>query len=183
MRAAVERAGYQRTCRRSHPANRGDDLRSCVRRVEKSLAKLPGVESTTSILPPSKPPCVLTPAMVGRDEFRRAVEKAGYGIGFGTRNSQWRDAERYSSLEADRASSEDKRRARQTRTAAVSTCAEVHREPGGGLLIMAGMFLPLPWPMERAYSRCSWSPRLCSSGRAGSSTRAHGWPPATSPPT
>ena len=51
---------------------------SCVRRVEKSLAKLPGVESAAVNLATEQATVRFNPAMVGRDEFRRAVERAGY---------------------------------------------------------------------------------------------------------
>jgi len=56
LRAAVERAGYTVPTEEVQLPIEGMTCASCVRRVEKSLAKLPGVESWL----PSKPPYATT---------------------------------------------------------------------------------------------------------------------------
>ncbi|MDQ6694240.1 MAG: heavy-metal-associated domain-containing protein, partial [Chloroflexota bacterium] len=53
---------------------------SCVRRVEKSLAKLPGVESALVNLATEKATVRFNPAQVKASELTAAVKKAGYGV-------------------------------------------------------------------------------------------------------
>lgn len=53
---------------------------SCVRRVEKSLAKLPGVESALVNLATEKATVRFNPAQVKAAELTAAVKKAGYGV-------------------------------------------------------------------------------------------------------
>src|SRR6476469_3527741 len=80
MRAAVEKAGYSVPPEEVMLPLEGMPCASCVRRVEKSLAKLPGVEVANVNLATEQATVRFNPAMVGRDEFRLAVEKAGYGL-------------------------------------------------------------------------------------------------------
>ena len=54
---------------------------SCVRRVEKSLAKLPGVQEANVNLATENAKVVFDPALVSLDQLAAAVEKAGYKIG------------------------------------------------------------------------------------------------------
>jgi P-type Cu+ transporter len=54
---------------------------SCVRRVEKSISKLPGVESVAVNLATEQAAVRYDPAQVDREQFRLAVVKAGYGLG------------------------------------------------------------------------------------------------------
>ncbi len=118
---------------------------SCVRRVEKALAKLPGVELANVNLATEQATVRYNPSLIGRDEFRRAVEKAGYGL-------------------------EDEPRTTHDESSTQSEAAQLSRKKGllssfvfrpssstaslrlkfivsliAGLLIMAGMFIPLSW--------------------------------------
>ena len=54
---------------------------SCVRRVEKALAKVPGVEQADVNLATEHAHVVFDPAVAGLDQLRAAVERAGYQIG------------------------------------------------------------------------------------------------------
>ncbi len=53
---------------------------SCVRRVEKSLAKVPGVQEASVNLATEKARVTYDPAITTPDQLRQAVEKAGYGV-------------------------------------------------------------------------------------------------------
>ncbi len=53
---------------------------SCVRRVEKSLAKVPGVQEASVNLATEKARVTYDPAVATPDQLRQAVEKAGYGV-------------------------------------------------------------------------------------------------------
>ena len=117
---------------------------SCVRRVEKALAKLPGVESAAVNLATEQATVRFNPAMVGRDEFRQAVERAGYGI--------------RAAPAASRAAHAAGRRWRGRRCRAQAARTHDLRikflvSLAAGALIMAGMFLPLPWSDAGALSR------------------------------
>src|SRR5438132_1221323 len=80
MRTAVEHAGYSVPTEEVTLPIEGMTCASCVRRVEKSLAKLPGVENVAVNLATEQATVHYNPAMVGRDDLGKAVEKAGYGI-------------------------------------------------------------------------------------------------------
>ena len=54
---------------------------SCVRRIEKALAKVDGVETASVNLATEKAHVVFDPARAGLEQFRAAVEKAGYKLG------------------------------------------------------------------------------------------------------
>ena len=106
---------------------------SCVRRVEKSLAKLPGVESVAVNLATEQAAVRYNPAMVGRGEFGQAVEKAGYGIrevDEPLKRSQWRGTHVDAGAQ---------RRARDLALLRARFLVSLV----AGLLIMAGMFLPV----------------------------------------
>ncbi len=53
---------------------------SCVRRVEKALAKVPGVTEASVNLATEKARVDFDPQTVNLDQLRQAVEKAGYGV-------------------------------------------------------------------------------------------------------
>ena len=106
LRTAVERAGYsvpqmpepeqalqtlqvpqtqqapeaQETTKETFLPIEGMTCASCVRRVEKSLSKLEGVESVAVNLASEQAKVRYNPSVVGRDQFRQAVEKAGYAL-------------------------------------------------------------------------------------------------------
>jgi len=54
---------------------------SCVRRVERSLAKVPGVHEATVNLATERARVAFDSAAAGIDQFRAAVEKFGYAVG------------------------------------------------------------------------------------------------------
>ncbi len=54
---------------------------SCVRRIEKALSKVEGVQEATVNLATEKARVVFDPSKAGLDQFRAAVEKAGYKLG------------------------------------------------------------------------------------------------------
>ena len=54
---------------------------SCVRRVEKALAKVPGVEQAGVNLATEHAHVVFDPETASRAQLTAAVEKAGYGVG------------------------------------------------------------------------------------------------------
>ena len=58
----------------------------CVRRVEKRLAKLPGVESAAVNLATEQATVASTRPWSAATSFGQAVEKAGYGIREGRRS-------------------------------------------------------------------------------------------------
>src|SRR5947209_19063316 len=118
---------------------------SCVRRVEKSLAKLPGVETVAVNLATEQATVTYNPAMVGRGEFGQAVEKAGYGI---------REVDLTSASSATgqdtQVDHEAQRRARDLATLRARFLTSLV----AGLIIMVGMFLPmsvLPISMHDRY--------------------------------
>jgi P-type Cu+ transporter len=115
---------------------------SCVRRVEKALGKLPGIESAGVNLATEQATVRFNPAVVGRDEMRAAVERAGYGS---------REVAPVDSTDAlgseDAADESSLRRARETRDLLIKSTVSI----GVGLLIMVGMFVPLPLSMEARF--------------------------------
>jgi Cu+-exporting ATPase len=153
LKAAVERAGYTVPTEQVSLPIEGMTCASCVGRVEKSLAKLPGVESVAVNLATEQATVKYNPAMVGAGEFRQAVERAGYGI----RTDEQSQAQISAAEGADeepvdreRRTKDGARRQREIRQLrdkfVVSLVAAV--------VIMAGMFLPssvLPWPLQTRY--------------------------------
>ncbi len=101
---------------------------SCVRRVERALSRVPGVESAAVNLATERATVVYHPGVAGLAEFRAAVGQAGYQIA----------PQAPGATAADRPDAEARARELSTlrRTFAVSLVA--------GLAIMAAMFLPLP---------------------------------------
>lgn len=135
MRAAVERAGYSVHAEEATLPIEGMTCASCVRRVEKSLAKLPGVESANVNLATEQATVRFNPVMIGRDEFRRAVEKAGYAISIQSRAAE------------DQASQTDTQADTQPATGSAQDDLRLKFEVSlaAGLLIMAGMLVPEAW--------------------------------------
>ncbi len=106
LTAAVEKAGYKvgrvvmptapapvaapRLAAAPSPATHAQELSlpiegmtcaSCVRRVERSLAKVDGVERASVNLATERATVSFRPEIVGPEALRRAVEKAGYHVG------------------------------------------------------------------------------------------------------
>ncbi|MGI8589205.1 MAG: heavy metal translocating P-type ATPase [Chloroflexia bacterium] len=114
---------------------------SCVRRVEKALAKLPGVETAGVNLATEQATVRFNPALVGRGEFQQAVERAGYGL-----RPIPVDAPA-AGVGAPAVDSQAERRDHEIAALRARFLVSL----AAGLLIMAGMFLPLPWPMGTRY--------------------------------
>lgn len=136
LRGAVEGAGYGvREEQISLPIS-GMTCAACVRRVEKALARLPGVDEASVNLA-TEQASVRFMGTLMRDDFRRAVEKAGYGLREGM----------VSAGEGDAEEAEDVRRAAEL--------GELRRKFSVSLMvsvvIMGLMFWPwsLPWTMEQ----------------------------------
>ncbi len=95
MRSAVEHAGYRLGKAVTEPAPstpaldagevllpiEGMTCASCVRRVEKALTKVPGVDAANVNLATEKASVTFDPARVDLMHLREAVEKAGYRVG------------------------------------------------------------------------------------------------------
>src|SRR5262249_52769604 len=54
---------------------------SCVRRVEKALARVPGVQEASVNLATEKAKVLYDPAVATAEQHKAGVEKAGYGVG------------------------------------------------------------------------------------------------------
>src|SRR5262249_55726320 len=80
VRSAVESAGYAIPQEEVGRPIEGMTCASCVRRVERAIGKVPGVESVAVNLATEKATVAIVPGAVGRDDLRRAVEGAGYAI-------------------------------------------------------------------------------------------------------
>jgi len=91
IQAAVEKAGYGVRDLPKHPEPRvateltlpieGMTCASCVRRVERSLVKLPGVQEASVNLATEMARVVFDPTVVGFPQLKEAVTKAGYQVG------------------------------------------------------------------------------------------------------
>jgi Cu+-exporting ATPase len=113
---------------------------SCVRRVEKALGKLPGIEYAGVNLATEQATVRFNPALVGRDEMRGAVEGAGYGL-----RQPVDETRQTTAIDVD--DPETARRAHEQRDLLIKSVVSI----AAGLIIMAGMFLPLPVSMEARY--------------------------------
>jgi Cu+-exporting ATPase len=143
LKSAVEHAGYTVPSEEAILPIDGMTCASCVRRVEKAITRLPGVENAAVNLATEQATVRFNPAMVGRDEFRRAIEKAGYEI----RSTEPANGDTTSSTLTAQPTTDEQRRARELNTLQLKFIVSL----AAGLLIMAGMFLPLPWPMQTRY--------------------------------
>lgn len=141
LKAAVERAGYSVPTEETSLPIEGMTCASCVRRVEKSLAKVPGVESVAVNLATERATVKYNPAMVGSGEFRLAVERAGYAI---RAEVQAQTQSAAGTEPVDRERERRQHEIKDLRNKFVMSLV-------AAAVIMAGMFLPLPWPMEIRY--------------------------------
>ncbi|HEX5506187.1 MAG TPA: heavy metal translocating P-type ATPase, partial [Thermomicrobiales bacterium] len=137
LKAAVEKAGYGvREDELSLPV-KGMTCASCVRRVERALAKVPGVEAVAVNLATERATVKYLPGAAGVADFRAAVEKAGYELGQDEAAGEGESA-------TERLAAERRREVATLRTKfAVSLAA--------GVAIMAAMFLPLPAAIDRQW--------------------------------
>jgi len=80
LRGAVEKAGYGVPEEGYTFDVEGMTCASCVRRVERALEKVPGVQQASVNLATEQASVRLLPGAASRDELVRAIEKAGYGV-------------------------------------------------------------------------------------------------------
>jgi Cu+-exporting ATPase len=75
---AIEKAGYELDTGELELSVQGMTCASCVRRIEKALAKVPGVQTATVNLATERAKVSFTSGKVSADELIQAIEKAGY---------------------------------------------------------------------------------------------------------
>ena len=137
LQAAVEKAGYGVRKEEVSLPVRGMTCASCVRRVERAIAKVPGVEAVAVNLATERATIAYYPGAASVADFRAAVERAGYTIGEEPTPTTGADAD--DSLEAERA-----REIRSLRNKfAVSL--------GVGAILMAAMFVRWPFDHTRLF--------------------------------
>lgn len=144
LKAAVERAGYSVPTEEASLPIEGMTCASCVRRVEKSIARLPGVESVAVNLATEHATVKYNAAMVGAGEFRQAVERAGYAI------RAQEPAQRQSIAGEEPVDRDRERKQREIRDLRTKFTVSL----AAAAVIMVGMFLPLsilPWSMQTRY--------------------------------
>jgi Cu+-exporting ATPase len=108
---------------------------SCVNRIERFLAKTPGVEEASVNLATERATILVDPAIAGRDELVRAVEAAGYDVrAERTAGEATRGAATPSALEAELAA-DDAQRLREQRQTLVQALVAI----GAALAFMALM--------------------------------------------
>jgi P-type Cu+ transporter len=161
LTAAVEKAGYRLEDPASvlarPSAEPGDDLTtvvtlpiegmtcaSCVRRVERSLARAPGVADVAVNLASESARIRFDPASVDLPALAAAVDKAGYRVGRAPAPQQ--NSGMAGASEAEGAERDDHQQARQREIGDLRTRAFVSLSIG--LALMALMFIPLPVDMR-----------------------------------
>lgn len=137
LKAAVESAGYGVRVEEATYRIRGMTCASCVRRVERALARTPGVEFASVNLANEKAAVRFIPDLVRPDDLRRAVEAAGYELVI----------ERSTPATGQGTDEEDAERQRETRTLRIKFTISLI----AGLAIMLAMFLPLPIDHESLF--------------------------------
>jgi len=93
LRGAVEKAGYGIPAEEFTFDVEGMTCASCVRRVERALEKVPGVQQANVNLATEQASVRLLPGSTSRDDLVRAIEKAGYGVRAPAETSDIEDAE------------------------------------------------------------------------------------------
>ena len=135
LEAAVEKAGYGvRREAISLPVT-GMTCASCVRRVERALGKVPGVQAVAVNLATERATVDFYPGATTLAELRAAVERAGYGLA--------EDAD-VAEDGTDRLAEERAREIASLRLKFVVSLAV-------GALLMAAMFIPLPFEHSRLF--------------------------------
>jgi P-type Cu+ transporter len=137
LRAAVEKAGYTVPTEEALLPIGGMTCASCVRRVERALTRLPGVEQASVNLATEKATVRYNPAMAGPGDFRKAVEKAGYSV--------------VTAPQAPAGAAPAAEGTSHSAPALASLRVRFFAAAVAGLALMAMMFVPLPWTHEQLY--------------------------------
>lgn len=80
LRQAVEDVGYEVPIEKAEFRVTGMSCASCVSKVEKALADVPGVMSAGVNLATERATVAYLPGQTGSSDFKRAVEAIGYGV-------------------------------------------------------------------------------------------------------
>ncbi len=135
LEAAVEKAGYGVRREEAVLPVTGMTCASCVRRVERALAKVPGVESVAVNLATERATIGFYPGAATVADFRAAVEQAGYGI-----------------AEQAMGADDGVDHAAEARASEIADLRlKFGVSLGVGLLLMAAMFVPWPFDHARLY--------------------------------
>ena len=119
---------------------RGMTCASCVRRVERALGKIDGVESASVNLATERATVRYAPELVGPDDFKQAVERAGYALD--ELHPAVGSQEGAASPAVDREAEERAHEIRDLRLRFLISLAI-----GAGM--MALMYLPVPWTHQQ----------------------------------
>ena len=117
---------------------------SCVRRVEKALNKVTGISEASVNLATEQARVTFDPLVIDLDDIRKAVEKAGYGVGDVSEPRSTPTAVEESDGAAGAADELDRRRAREIADLQLKWQVSL----AAGLSMMALMYLPLSWDMR-----------------------------------
>jgi Cu+-exporting ATPase len=139
LRQAVEKAGYAVPTEELVLPIEGMTCASCVRRVERAIQKVPGVEAVAVNLATENATVKVVPGASTADDLRRAVEKAGYAI-----------RAQVGEETPGRVAAEDREAERRRHEAAILRL-KFGVSLVVGLVIMAAMFLPLGIPHESLF--------------------------------
>src|SRR5579875_2930983 len=129
LAAAIAAAGYRVPVEEARFPVRGMTCASCVRRVERAVQRVPGVESVAVNLATETATVRFIPQLARPEDFRRAVAAAGYEIP--------------GEMEDARAANADDGEARRRREASALKRKFIV-SLGIGLVIVAMMFAPVP---------------------------------------
>ncbi|MBX6770643.1 MAG: heavy metal translocating P-type ATPase [Chloroflexi bacterium] len=136
LAAAIAAAGYRIPVEEARFPVRGMTCASCVRRVERALQRVPGVESVAVNLATETATVRFIPQLARPEDFRRAVAAAGYEIP--------------GEMEDARAANADDGEARRRREASALKRKFIV-SLGIGLVIVVMMFAPVPVDHEALF--------------------------------
>jgi len=135
LEGAVERAGYGVRHEEISLPVTGMTCASCVRRVERALGRVPGVQAVAVNLATERATVDFYPGAASVADLRAAVEKAGYGI----------------AQEADAAASAADHLAEERAREIANLRLKFGVSLAVGAILMAAMFIPLPFDHSRLF--------------------------------
>ena len=135
LEAAVAKAGYGVRREEASLPVTGMTCASCVRRVERALTKVPGVESVAVNLATERATVGFYPGVATVAELRAAVERAGYGLA---------QAADDAADDVDHAAEERARELASLRLKFGTSLAV-------GAILMVSMFIPWPFDHRRLF--------------------------------